>query len=66
MRRTNLTRGVVALATAASLVFGTVQAFALPAQADSREGICLWEECRAMCGTGCGGECFNNQCYCDC
>jgi hypothetical protein len=66
MRRSVLTRGLLAAATALSLAFGTVQAFAAPVKGDTRDGICLWEECRAMCGTGCGGECIGVHCYCDC
>ncbi|HEX6041195.1 hypothetical protein [Longimicrobium sp.] len=66
MKGSILTRGVLAAATAVSLAFGAAQAFAAPVAADTREGICLWHECRAMCGTGCGGECIGNECYCDC
>jgi hypothetical protein len=66
MTRGLLARGALAAVTAVSLAFGTVQAFASPAAADTRESFCVWEQCRAECGPGCGGECVNNQCWCDC
>ncbi len=66
MRRTIVTRAAVVLAAAASLAFGTVQAFASPSPSDARAGICEPYDCRGMCGLGCGGTCINNECYCDC
>ncbi|HYW14264.1 MAG TPA: hypothetical protein VE871_20020 [Longimicrobium sp.] len=66
MTKNVIKRALFAAVTAVSLAFGTAQAFAAPAPADARGAYCLWHECRAECGTGCGGECFNNLCYCDC
>jgi hypothetical protein len=65
MKKNGVLRWSFAAVTAVSLAFGATQAFAAPAER-AWPGICLWEECRAMCGTGCGGECINNACYCDC
>ncbi|HLM67602.1 MAG TPA: hypothetical protein VK358_08755 [Longimicrobium sp.] len=61
-----LRRGLFAAVTAVSLGFGAVQAFAAPGPVKAEGSYCLWHECRAMCGTGCGGECIGTECYCDC
>ncbi|HEY0015433.1 MAG TPA: hypothetical protein VGC13_03915 [Longimicrobium sp.] len=65
MKRNGILRWSFAAVTAASLVFGGTQAFAAPG-AQKGAGWCEPYECRAMCGTGCGGTCVNNECWCDC
>lgn len=68
MNRMRLLRWSFATATAASLVFGSTQAFAAPG--GQRTGtFCNPIECRNHgCGVGwgCGGTCVNDQCECDC
>jgi len=64
MKKNGILRWSFAAVTAASLVFGGTQAFAAPQERAWPN--CEGPTCRAMCGTGCGGECINNECYCDC
>lgn len=63
--RTKMMRWSLAAVTAAALVFGTAQAFAVP-EWPWPPTSCEEPSCRLMCGTGCGGTCVNNECYCDC
>ncbi|HEX5871644.1 MAG TPA: hypothetical protein VFY65_14555 [Longimicrobium sp.] len=65
MKRTRIMLWSFAAAAAVSLAFGTAQAFAAPG-AQTAKSWCEEPSCRLMCGTGCGGTCINNECYCDC
>jgi len=65
MKRMRVMRWSFAAATAASLVFGTTQAFANPDPWWPPLN-CEGPTCRQMCGPDCGGTCVNNECWCDC
>jgi hypothetical protein len=69
MAKNVLRRGLFLAATAVSLGFGAVQAFATPNETIPWDDVCLYypvSVCQSMCGPGCGGTCVNYECLCDC